>query len=121
MARSDFFTTPPNDAFYFGTHLNAGHYWFNTHALKHYAAGGEAPIDGRYYPSEREGDARLVHLKGWTILAFANRTDDSRPGSNSAFCFRGKLTFDESVARAHELFPWVTEHFKFEITEHVND
>lgn len=120
MARSDFFKTPPNDGFYFGTHLDAGHYWFNTRGDKHRAS-GPMRIDGVYNPSEREGDARLVHLTGWTILAFANRTDDSRPGSNAAFCLRGRLTFDEAVERAHAWFPWITRRFKFEITEHTND
>lgn len=106
------------DAFYFGTYRQPGHYWWNADGRKHRAK-VNLRIDGVYNPSEREGDAKLVHLKAWTILAFANRTDDSRAGSNAAFCFRGNLTFDEAVEKARQTFPWVVEHFAFDITEHT--
>lgn len=71
-------------------------------------------IDGVLNPSERQGEAALHHKDGWTALAFANRTDDKRGGSNSVFFFDALLTFDEAVAAAKKAWPDVTK-FEFEI------
>lgn len=84
----------------------------------HYLPGGQelprrlvpvqlTEIDGVHCPPgpQEQSAARLVHRLGYTILACWDRTGDSRPGSNSAFCMRGDLTFEEALARAREVFP----------------
>jgi hypothetical protein len=74
-------------------------------------------LDGMFQPEgpEIEGVARLHHLNGMTILAFWDRSGDSRPASNSAFVLKGKLTFAEALAEAKQRFPWVFERFTFEV------
>jgi len=80
-------------------------------------------LDGGYAPKGRqvEGRARLVHDKGWTILAFWDRTGDTRGNSNSAFLIEGEHTFDEMVAMAQEHYPkvWKRITAKFEVTQHA--
>jgi len=63
-----------------------------------------------------QGHARLTHHNGWTILAFWDRTGDSRGNSNSAFLEQGEHSFDEMVAKAKATFPKIWERFTFEVT-----
>lgn len=76
-------------------------------------------LDGMFAPEgpEVEGVARLHHLNGMTILAFWDRSVDSRYASNSAFVLKGKLAFDEALAEAKQRFPWVFARFKFEVVQ----
>lgn len=55
----------------------------------------------------KQGDAVLRHKDGWTCLAVADYTVDSRPNSHASFVFLGHLTFEEAVERAREVFPRV--------------
>src|SRR4051812_2513509 len=52
-----------------------------------------------------QGQASLVHKGGWTIMAFWDRTGDSRGNSNSAFLFDKELDFAEALALSREYFP----------------
>ncbi len=109
-------------AWYMGTWGRPGHYWWTPDREQHYfgRAGdppgpwGELDRDG-LYSSEVEGEAALYHKDGWTLLCFASRTDDSRPGSHAAFLFRAHLDFDAAVAAMREHFPTVVERFGFEV------
>jgi len=65
----------------------------------------------------RQGEAKVTHLAGWTILSFPDVSVDSRPGSHSTFALRGRYDFDAAVAAAREAFPYVFRRFTFEITE----
>ena len=102
------------NAFYFGTaHGQAGHYFFTVEG-KHlrYDTTKFLPwkeIDGKLNPNEQQGVCRLHYKDGWTAIAFANRIDDRRPGSNSAFFFDTTLTFGQAVAEARKQFPWIME------------
>jgi hypothetical protein len=64
-----------------------------------------------------QGQCYRHHKDGWTAIAFANRTDDSRGGSNSVFFFEADLAFQECVAAARDLFPQVMESLPFELVE----
>jgi len=67
---------------------------------------------------EIEGRANLFHMNGYaTILAFWDRSVDSRGQSNSAFLLPGVLDFDEAVLKAKIYFPEVFKRFKFEIVK----
>ena len=77
-------------------------------------------LDGKWCPqisSEPEYLANITHFGGWTIMAFWDRSGDSRPGSNSAFIMWGILSFDEAVARAKARFPKVWSRFTAEVKE----
>lgn len=79
--------------------------------------------DGKYAPRlpgyrDREapqGQAALHHKDGWTLLAFWDRTGDSRGNSNSNFIFDAELAFDEAVAAAREHFGELFERFNFDV------
>jgi hypothetical protein len=66
--------------------------------------------------SQKEGQATLVHLNGWTILAFWDRSIDSRSGSNSAFVFQGLMTFTEVCEQARLRFPEIWKRFNYTIS-----
>lgn len=114
-------------ALYFGTWGRAGHYlfvpgmveppWQERKALvTPWGVDGQldrAPKwdvrDGRRYSGRHgaQGDAVLRHKDGWTWLAVADYTVDSRGNSHASFVFSEHLTFDEAVAAAARHFPKV--------------
>lgn len=66
---------------------------------------------------QTEGLATFVHVNGWTIISFWDRSADSRPNSNSAFLARGLHSFDEIVRMTRAAFPSVWDRLKFEVVE----
>lgn len=75
----------------------------------------DAELDGGFCPEgqQSEGVARLHHLRGWTVLAFWDRSADSRGNSHSTFLADGQHEFEEMVALAKEAFPAVWARFGF--------
>lgn len=106
-----------------GTWGQPGHYWWTPQREQHYFGRSDRTPPGPWgeldrgglYPSEREGEARLHHKDGWTVLCFANRMDDPRPGSHAAFLFHEHLDFEGAVAAMREHFPDVVRRFDFEV------
>lgn len=125
------------NAYYFGTYRGVGHYlWmpgrFDPVTVPHFPAGSKPPPavvvsrqipwgttpDGILNPKpEVEGEALLHHKDGWTAIAFANRTDDKRGGSNAVFMFDDTLSFDEAVEAMKHHFPQIVDKFSFEVRE----
>lgn len=114
--------------YYFGCSNNdTGHYLFSkedgmTEMLR---PDGPAPlnynIDTGYCPrdvNDREGIANVHVFSQWTVVAFWDRSKDSRPGSNSAFVAQGVRTFSEVMDLARALFPKTMARFKFQIVPH---
>ena len=64
-----------------------------------------------------EGRARLTHGRGWSAVAFWDRSRDTRPNSNTAFIVRGTLTFDQVVRAAQYHWPDVWRRFSFPIVQ----
>lgn len=67
-----------------------------------------------------EGHAALRRWKGFTILAFWDRSVDKRGNSNAAFIcpdVAEQMTFDAMVRRAREAFPQIWARFRFEVVE----
>lgn len=67
-------------------------------------------LDGAYAPpkvGERQGAAALVHLDGYTVLAWWDRTGDRRFGSNSALIVDRECTLAEMLAEGARAFPAV--------------
>lgn len=79
----------------------------------------ENALDGVYAPvgPQIEGRALRHLVHGRTIIAFWDRSVDSRPGSNSVFVLSGELTFDEAWAEAQRRFPWVVQRFTFSVVD----
>lgn len=107
---------------FFGCIDRPGHYWFDE-SLAHIWRSPEElalpKIDTGYCPKESgyqtNGEARLVYENGYTILAFWDRSVDSRPGGNAAFVQEGKHDFVEMLRMAGEKFPTVMPRFGFPI------
>lgn len=85
-------------------------------------------LDGVFAPKNgheefAEGRARLTHIKGTTIVAFWDRTGDSRGGSNTAFIFDEILDGETALREARERWPDLWKRFTFpvEIVETVEN
>lgn len=72
-----------------------------------------------YWASEdqEQGRARMHFISGWTVMAFWDRSGDSRGGSSSAFLAEGEFTFDEMCVLARLHFPavWARITSAFEV------
>ncbi len=113
-------------SFYFGCWHGAGHYLHSPGGRKCWEAAVPADfpcritaLDTGFLPpgqGQKEGRASLWHGNGWTILAFWDRSVDTRSGCNSAFIFRGTHDFNAMLALAEMDYPEVCKRFKFAIT-----
>lgn len=82
-------------------------------------------LDGQFAPRTKtkgayekgaefpQGEARLTYIKGWTVVAFWDRTGDSRGNSNTAFVFDAFLGSADALRIAREKFPKLFERFTF--------
>jgi len=112
-----------SDVYYFGCWSVPGHYLHMPSGRTSYRDPEGFPcrstaLDSGFLPvgdSQEEGVATLCHLNGWTILAFWDRSVDSRPGANSAFVIRGEWSFGEARDKAKAAFPSIWQRFKFEV------
>lgn len=106
---------------YFGVEKKdrAGHYLFDEQMRSLNYSETFDKIDGGFCPQgpEKQGVATLTHINGQTVLAFWDRSGDSRFGSNSNFIEKGTLSFDEMLCSAKEKFPLVFERLDFDIIE----
>ncbi len=111
--------------YYFGCWQAVGHYLHTVTGFRigMYAVPEDFPcpfaaLDGGILPPrlpQVEGRATLVHVNGWTLLSFWDRSVDTRGGSCSTFVVRGQHTFAEACALAQEGFPLVWRRFTFPI------
>jgi hypothetical protein len=114
-----------NGCFYFGCWHGAGHYLHTPggNTMSERRIPEDFPIEHRALDAcllppnqpQTEGLATLCHLNGWTILAFWDRSVDTRPGCNSAFLARGTYTFETMVGIAKDQFFEVWNRFKFDV------
>lgn len=114
-------------AFYFGcSNDHMGHFLYDPSGRSGLTARqedfpvAEHVLDGGLLPPWRpqvEGRATLVHINGWTILSFWDRSIDARGNSSSSFLVKGKLSFDEICARAKYHFAAIWARFAFPIVE----
>ena len=100
------------ECFYFGTwpRSGGGHYWFNQHGQTRYELRLRTPFDspdGTYQPNngEKQGPAALRHKDGWTILAWWDRTEDSRGGCCSALAWPEEVGFEFMVSLLETRYP----------------
>jgi hypothetical protein len=104
--------------YYFGCGTRAGHGWFKPAAsMQISAAVADAmrtvfpDIDCNYAPDDTkdqvEGEAKLSHLRGWTVLAWWDRSVDTRRNANSALVIDADRDFDQMVDLLEIHFPQV--------------
>ena len=109
--------------FYHGCKDRPGHYLFREDGVRAYNLPDLFPVlpaalDSGFLPPrlpQEEGLASLAHVAGWTVLAFWDRSVDSRQGCNSAFVIPGTHEFHDARRIAQERFPWVWKRFSFEV------
>ena len=114
-----------SDAFYFGCVGTSGHYLHTPDLRTASRAGPFTPamLDTHYCPNpatreQPEGVARLTHFDGWTVLAFWDRSVDTRGNSHSTFVLRGTHAYDDAVRLAREAFPRVWSRYTFTVRSH---
>jgi hypothetical protein len=115
------------DVFYFGCIRVAGHYLFDPRTQRSvydvpHPWQGEPHIDGGLAPAKRaeryniveapQGQAALHYKRGWTALAFWDRTVDSRGACSSTFLAKGFFDYDELVDLAKAQWPALWERFE---------
>lgn len=116
-----------NEIYYHGVNLSGelGHYLFRPgmRSVNQHSLPGNFPcrpdaLDGGLLPQNKdeiEGRVSWWRTQGWTILAFWDRSGDSRGNSNSAFVIRGEMFIDDALDLAKEAFPEVFARMKFEV------
>lgn len=119
------------EMYYFGCWKEVGHYLHTVTGSRRgmYAVPQDFPcafavLDCGVLPPcvpQVEGRATLVHLNGWTLLSFWDRSVDTRPNSCSTFVVRGQYTFAEACALAEQGFPRVWARFGFEVVAREED
>ncbi len=124
--------TPPHtiEPLYFGCVGGPGHFVHNiglSHVYRTPLANWLNKRDGVLAPRDRnhrelaQGHA-MLHVfvdAGVTVLAFWDRSVDSRPASNSMFLLPGVLDFRDAALAAARHFPTVWARFKFEVVPAV--
>lgn len=117
------------DIYYFGCWDTSGHYLHDVYGNtgRSQDVKDELPfpwteLDGTFCPGANaedskqvEGSAKLTHVEGWTILAFWDRTVDTRGNSHSTYVMRGKHTGEEMLEAIKQNFPGVHARYKFKI------
>jgi len=75
-------------------------------------------LDGGLLPPKLpqiEGRSTIVHINGWTILSFWDRSGDHRGNSSSNFIMRGVYEFENALELANKAFPKVFTRIEFKI------
>lgn len=113
------------DCFYFGCFKERGHFLYTPQGRQVYDCDLPQDFPVREYvldggllaprAAEVEGRAVLVHINGWTILTFWDRSLDSRGASSSSFVMRSQLTFEQAVEKSRLAFPTVWARFPFKV------
>ena len=98
-----------------------GHYLWDTTGSK--ARNGSCPWNVGWFDGTLnldgfgQGVAALHHIKGYTLLAFADYSVDSRPGSNAVFALPGTFDFETAKREAARMFPHIWKRFDYPIVE----
>jgi hypothetical protein len=110
---------------YFGCQLHClGHKWHGDVPWRPTWEHPVGAVDGRFAPridgkEAPQGEAALVHTGGYTLIAYWDRSGDSRPNSNSVFAAEGEHTFEELLAAAKEQWAWVFKRQSFDVRRRV--
>jgi hypothetical protein len=111
--------------FFFGCWSGAGHHLQDATGRVRYQLPQDFPMPPDFLDTgllppklpEVEGRATFVHLNGWTIISFWDRSVDTRGKCNSAFVMRGIYSFEDAIEKAKAAFPQIWKRFTFEVVE----
>ncbi len=111
--------------YYFGCVGNVGHYLWDQNYCnpKMDSLPDDFPtlgkLDGNFITSidskQTQGEVTYLWYNHYTIIAFWDRSIDSRLGSNSCFVLEGDLGYDEAIKLAKEAYPNIWKRFKFNV------
>lgn len=112
---------PVPDVVFFGCMRGqSGHFWSDSTFERREPFG----IDGVFAPRKAggreeapQGVCRVVLVRGHTVVAWWDRSQDTRGGCNSALVARGVHSFASMVAAGKVKFPWAFERMKFALVE----
>lgn len=116
-----------DDVFYFGCGREPGHYLFSASGRQVWDLPSDFPcpmhtLDSGFLPpklAENEGVIWVWRVRKWAVVAFWDRSVDTRGKCNSAFVLREQpdspRSDDELLQAAFEAFPWVYARIKFRI------
>ncbi len=112
------------DVLYFGCIDRVGHYLWVLAGGRPCILSGRDPryrmlsrFDGLLCPADAtEGVAIRHDIHGYGVLAYWDRSVDSRPGSSSVFFVKGSPSNDELLTAAQQVFPWVFERINGRFT-----
>lgn len=76
---------------------------------------GFLPKSERGSSEQPEGVLHHTIEQGWTVIAFWDRSVDTRRGGNSAFVMHGEHTAEEALRMAWREFPTIFARFTFEV------
>jgi hypothetical protein len=107
--------------FFHGCVKEAGHYLFTEHGNRlNYKATNELGfhsfvLDGALIPKDetKEGICFLSCINGWTIVAFNDRSVDSRMSSNACFLYEGNVPFTIVLAEAKSRMKWFFDRINY--------
>lgn len=114
------------DCYFFGVKEYAGHFlYLGNQKVNQQHLPKDFPVDvyvldGKLLPPklpQEQGRAELVHVGGWTVLTFWDRSEDKRLNCNSSFLVRGQYDFQEVVKIAKDNYPKIWSRFDFEVYE----
>jgi hypothetical protein len=116
--------TTPTPLFYGCSNSETGHCVFGTGPALRWFRGQDANLPPQDTSRNLQGAANLYHLPagtndlvgGYTILAFWDRSVDSRNGSHSTYLLPGTLSFPEALEAAQKAFPDIWRRYRFAVT-----
>lgn len=100
---------------YFGCSVgHIGHFLFSftekpyrsrpNHGLKNFPFNIEELDTGFCPKGDAPGHGSFRHVKGWTVLAIWDRSEDDRGGSHSTYLVEGEISLDEITSLAKHNF-----------------
>lgn len=109
--------------YYFGCVGSAGHFLHTPGPLS-VGLGQEIlpkslwpKVDTSFCPQDGQGQGliKYTQLDGWSIIAFWDRSGDSRPGSHSTFLINESVTPEDLLEAAKLAYPQIFSRYSFEI------
>lgn len=107
-----------NEVLYFGCLRAVGHFLHRTlnREVRFECQPWRNNLDGGLLdslPRQTEGVVVTAKKDGWTVIAFWDRSVDSRGNSNSAFLIQGDVTAEELLELARNQWPEVFSRPRF--------
>jgi hypothetical protein len=106
-----------------GCYKQVGHFLFNEDGSRVWYSQTKSLgfssyiLDGALLPNDetREGVCYLSCINGWTIVAFNDRSVDSRPASNACFLYEENVPFSIVLTEARSRMKWFFDRINYDL------